>query len=171
MFRIAIFVSLVVLRAGTAMAMPVPLSQQTQSAKRVLAITILGEDDNCRSKRCLADWRGMSWVLAKRWRMRARTRPNERFEDTIRLFSSIWKVDDERARKLRSLEWGDGADNTWGKRWVMAQKFVDHWFAGSVPDPCPRALNWGMSSDSPAGPWKPIKCGSTRNTFWAINRR
>jgi len=160
--------ALILIPAIVAHAAPIPHSQHTVSAKQTLAITVLAEDDACAWNRCLRDWRAMSWVLAKRWRMRVRTRKKETFEDTAKLFSSVWKVSSKRARELRALRFGEPSRGRWGSRWSMAQEFVNRWFEGRVPDPCPRALNWGGKMDTPQGSWEPIKCGDTRNIFWAI---
>lgn len=145
-------------------AAPLPPSQDYEASRRILAVTIVAEADGS-----VQDWKAMSWVLAKRWGIRHKTRPEESFAAFVKKFASVWKVDTSRAKILRQLVWGKSALPKRRRRvWADAQDFVLRWQAGRVPDPCPTALNWGGTMDVPVGQWEPVNCGRTRNIFYAL---
>lgn len=162
--------------AASASASPIPASYWTDEAKLTLARAWVGE----------ADWNApdhvaIGWVLSKRWKIYNRTRPEAkriRFEGFVGMYCSPLKGRNLRQRRIQALPWGDPIKRQLGpyrlrrnvRRWRVVRERVERWGRGELKDPCPKALHWGGTMDKPYQNWKPVRCGSTRNTFYRVQK-
>jgi hypothetical protein len=158
----------------TTQARPGPIvdeAEWTELAQLRMAQAFLGEADDH-----APDHKAIAWVLYRRWKIRCRNKGYIPLATFIRQYSAPLRVDLPRARTIRNLPWGDPlpgspyATKNLTKRWSNARKLVTDWQAGRVKDPCPRALHWGGTMDTPKYNWHPVSCGRTRNIFYTVQR-
>lgn len=148
---------------------PLPPEQWTPPARLDLARAMVGEADFHRTEDHIA----IAWVLAKRWKHARLRFPRWRFHDQVRKFASPLKVDSPRARWVRALPWGplSGVLKRYTKRWFSVMNLVVDWGLGNIRDPCRSAISWGGTMDPPGERLRPVDCGRTANTFYALRRR
>lgn len=154
---------------------PIPSSSWDADARITLARAWVGE----------ADWRprdhiAIGWVLAKRWKIyNRRPERSASFGEFIRLYCSPLKGHSRRQRLIQALPWGDPTSMAVGAykhpknvtRWRRVRERVERWGRGLFRDPCPKALHWGGTMDTPYRNWFPVRCGGpTANIFYRIQR-
>jgi hypothetical protein len=173
----AAFSTLVANSASSEALPPIPKSDWTPEARLTLARAWVGEADWSRQ-----DHIAIGWVLAKRWKIYNRNRPEAKqvsFARFIRLYCSPFKGRSLRQRRVQALPWGDPVGKAVGpyryaqnaRRWARVRQRVDAWASGKFRDPCPTALHWGGTMDVPYSNWRPARCGATKNIFYTIGRR
>lgn len=133
------------------------------SSLHVLARTLVAE----------ADWHGadyapIAYVLERRHRLWTRAGNTGDLGHFAQMYSALWRADSYRASTIRLLPWSAWAGPWGGARWDRVRAWVHSWARGEVRDPCPKAMHWGGTMDTPRLGWFPVDCGRTRNIFYTV---
>ncbi len=112
-----------------------------------------------------ADCDAIYWIGRKRFR--------GSWLDGLLLYSRLYSRDNDRAQRIARLPWGPipGASKRENRQWARIRARAAALVAGKRPDPCPRAVHWGGTVDSPRGRQIPATCaaqGRTKNTLYVV---
>ena len=154
-------------------AAPLPAEQWTPSARLSLAQACVAESgwDTAETRECAA----IGHLLARRWAKLRPSRPRLSFGGLVRLYSSPlregrrpWilrlRPNDRRPRGLTRARW-----ERLRPQWMQTLDFVDRWYAGEEPDPCPGSHHFGSRQDGAPRTWRRVTCSpAMRNLYWRI---
>lgn len=124
----------------------------------------------------------IAYVLARRWKARAKRYSYIRFVDIVRAYCTglepALHSPTLRQRWLRSLSFNFEQPDAWPRKaswkrhlplWKAAVYRSEQWARGELRDPCRgKAWHWGGAMDLPKERMVPVDCGDTSNTFYGL---